>query len=271
MANIINNISVAASAPSVIADAAAAGAGNVIGTGIGVAGGLVGQAAGLQNLAEGCAEMAADLVSNAAADIVAHAGETLASNLIAVVKPPNFGDVTKRAAQAAMKVINEEMKDEMESILSSSEKKAEKDTNKSFEEQVGGVANSITKETGKVSSKIQELGGEAQKILEGAKKYAGMGEEWMQRTVNKYTESINSSVDDFINGESSKLLDAKQKAVDSMGDSLGQSIGKTTVKLMGKKNKDAADQVREKKSNVVTKAKAKVGKALLNLLAKIGG
>ena len=271
MANIINNISVAASAPSVIADAAAAGAGNVIGTGIGVAGGLVGQAAGLQNLAEGCAEMAADLVANAAADIVAHAGETLASNLIAVVKPPSLGDVTKRAAQAAMKVINEEMKDEMESILSSSEKKAEKDTNKSFEEQVGGVANSITKETGKVSSKIQELGGEAQKVLEKVKKYAGMGEEWMQKNTEKYKESINSSVDDFINGESSKLLDAKQKAIDSMGDSLGQSIGKTTVKLMGKKNKDAADKVRENKSNVITKAKAKVGKALLNLLAKIGG
>lgn len=256
--------------PNVIADSLAVGAGQVVGTAMGNAGAIAGQVAGIPALVEGSAQFAADLVSMTITDITTFAAKCVADRLVALVMPPNIGEVMGKAAKVCADYIILNTKIEIANLLINSEETSKITQNLSIVNQVAKIANSITKATGKIKDFINDYLGNVQNIVNEMKNHIGNGKQWLQDKVNDYSEDIKNEIKDFIDENTLKLLEKKQQAIDGLGFAIGESLGKAVVTTTKKLFKNNLDKVREKLNNIVIKAKAKIGKTRMNLMAKIG-
>ena len=88
--------------------------------------------------------------------------------------------------------------------------------------------------------------------------------------ISKFVQHAKNGIKDFIDDNTLKLLEKKQQAIDGLGFAIGESLGKAVVTTTKKLCKNNLDKVREKLNNIVIKAKAKIGKTRMNLMAKIG-
>ena len=256
--------------PDVIADSLAVGAGQVVGTAIGNAGAIAGQVAGMGALVEGSAQFAADLVSMAITDITTYAAKCVADRLVALVMPPNIGEVMGKAAKVCADYIILNTKIEIANLLINSEETSKITQNLSIVNQVAKIANSITKATGKIKDFINDYLGNVQTIVNEMKNHIGNGKQWLQDKVDDYSEDIKNEIKDFIDDNTSKLLEKKQQAIDGLGFAIGESLGKIIVDATKKIAKKRIDKLRENLNNTVIKANADVGKARMNVMAKIG-
>lgn len=259
------------SAPNAIADAVAEGAGAAAGAAIGTAGAVVGAAQGMTTMTEGTAQMAADIASQTIADITSFAMETLSNNLVAIITPPSLGDIMTHAGQVMGEYVKKNGPEEVGNLLIDQEKIAEIKEKLSITNALGSVVGSINDVVSKITEKINYYCGIVGNKVNEMKSHMAEGKDWLLDQMNKYTNEIKDCIEDFINDQTSALLEVKKRAIEGLGEAIGIGLGKAVVCIMKKTAKDVQDAIREKIQNVIVKAKALIGKALLNLWAKIGG
>ena len=258
-------------APNVIADSLAVGTGQIVGTAIGNAGAIAGQVAGMPALVGGSTQFAADLVSMAITDITTYAGKCVADRLVALVTPPNIGEVMSTAGKVCLDYVVLNTKLEIGNLLTNSEEINKITQNSAIVNQVSKITKSITETTGKIKDFINDYSGNIQNIVNEMKNHIGNGRQWLQDKVDDYSEDVKNEIKDFIDDNTSKLLEKKQQAIDGLGFAIGESLGKAIVNTSKKRFKNNMDKVRENMNNVIISGKAKIGKAKLNLMAMIGG
>ena len=93
---------------------------------------------------------------------------------------------------------------------------------------------------------------------------------WLQDKVEDYSEDAKNGIKDFIDDNTLKLLEKKQQAIDGLGFAIGESLGKIIVDATKQLSKSKIDTLRENLNNTVIKANAEIGKARMNVMAKIG-
>lgn len=257
--------------PNVVADSLAVGVGQAVGTAIGNAGAIAGQVAGMPALVEGSTQFAADLVSMAITDITTYAGQCVADRLVALVMPPNIGEVMSTAGQVCLDYVILNTKLEIGNLLTNSEETNKTTQNSAIVDQVSKITTSITEKTGKIKDFINDYSGNIQNIVNEMKNHVGNGRQWLQDKVDDYSEDVKNEIKDFIDENTIKLLEKKQQAINGLGFAIGESLGKAIVNTSKKRFKNNMDKVRENMNNVIIGAKAKIGKAKLNIMATLGG
>ena len=258
-------------APDVIADSLAVGAGQVVGTAIGNAGAIAGQVAGMPALVEGSAQFAMDLASMTITDITTYATQYVADRLVALIMPPSIGEVMATATKVCSDYVAIHTTEEIAGLLINSEETNKLMQNFSIVNQISNITKTITEKTGKIQDFINDYSGNIQNIINEMKNHIGNGRQWLQDKVDDYSEDVKNEIKDFIDDNTSKLLEKKQQAIDGLGFAIGESLGKAIVNTSKKRFKNNMDKVRENMNNVIISGKAKIGKAKLNLMAMIGG
>ena len=203
-------------------------------------------------------------------DITTFAAKCVADRLVALVMPPNIGEVMGKAAKVCADYIILNTKIEIANLLINSEETSKITQNLSIVNQVTKIANSITKATGKIKDFINDYLGNVQNIVNEMKNHIGNGKQWLQDKVDDYSEDIKNEIKDFIDENTLKLLEKKQQAIDGLGFAIGESLGKIIVDAVKKLAKSKIDTLRENLNNTVIKANADIGKARMNVMAKIG-
>ena len=257
-------------APDVIADSLAVGAGQVVGTAIGNAGAIAGQVAGMPALVEGSAQFAMDLASMTITDITTYATQDVADRLVALIMPPSIGEVMATASQVCLDYVAIHTTEEISGLLINSEETNKLMQNFSIVNQISNITKTITEKTGKIQDFINDYSGNIQNIINEMKNHIGNGKQWLQDKVNDYSEDIKNEIKDFIDENTLKLLEKKQQAIDGLGFAIGESLGKIIVDATKKIAKKRIDKLRENLNNTVIKANADIGKARMNVMAKIG-
>lgn len=255
---------------SAIVDTTVGGAGQLIGTAVGTAGAIAGEVAGMPALIQGTAEFAADLAAQTIADITAFAMKTVTDRLLAIIKPPSIGDIMARAGKACLDYVAVHTGQELGALLINAEELTKLKQQLSIVEQVSKITGAITKTVNKVKKKIQEYTGVITKVVNEMKQHVAFGKEWLQDKCDLYSTDIKNGIGEFIDENTANILKVKEQAIEGLGIAIGESLGKIIVDAQKKVAKKAIDKIREKLNNIIIKAFAKIGKAKLNLMAKIG-
>lgn len=256
---------------SAIVDTAAGGAGQLIGTAVGTAGAIAGQVAGMPALIQGTAEFAADLVSQTIADITAFAIQTVTDRLVAIIKPPSIGDIMAKAGQVCLDYIAIHTGQELSGLLINAEELTKLQQQFSIVDQVAKITGNITKTVNKVKKKIEDYTGVITKVVNEMKQHVAFGKEWLQDKCDLYSADIKDGIGEFIDENTANILKVKEQAIEGLGIAIGESLGKIVVDAQKKAAKKSIDKIREKTNNVTIQANAQIGKAKLNLMAKVGG
>ncbi|MBO5003745.1 MAG: hypothetical protein J6D03_00460 [Clostridia bacterium] len=257
-------------APATIMNAGVVGAGQIAGSVIGGAGALYGRAVGSIQMIEGTASFAVDLVTQTIEDVTTYALTSVADRIIDVIKPPSIGEITSKAAKVAKDYVAREMKEEVKELLVNKEEQSEKKQKTNIIGVINNVTTTINNTTSKIKGYVDgyiEGSGNDIKMIQG---YMGLGKDWLSDRCNEYSEDAKAVIAEYIDDQAYKILSRKQQTVDNLATSLGESMGKKIVNIQRELVKKQTDAIREKTNNVTIKAKAKVGKALLNLWAKVG-
>ena len=257
-------------APNVVADSLAVGAGQVVGTAIGNAGAIAGQVAGMPALVEGSAQFAMDLASMTITDITTYATQYVADRLVALIMPPSIGEVMATATKVCSDYVAIHTTEEIAGLLINSEETNKLMQNFSIVNQISNITKTITEKTGKIQDFINDYSGNIQNIINEMKNHIGNGRQWLQDKVEDYSEDAKNGIKDFIDDNTLKLLEKKQQAIDGLGFAIGESLGKIIVDAVKKLAKSKIDTLRENLNNTVIKANADIGKARMNVMAKIG-
>ena len=257
-------------APDVIADSLAVGAGQVVGTAIGNAGAIAGQVAGMPALVEGSAQFAMDLASMTITDITTYATQYVADRLVALIMPPSIGEVMATATKVCSDYVAIHTTEEIAGLLINSEETNKLMQNFSIVNQISNITKTITEKTGKIQDFINDYSGNIQNIINEMKNHIGAGRQWLQDKVEDYSEDAKNGIKDFIDDNTLKLLEKKQQAIDGLGFAIGESLGKIIVDANKKIVKKNIDKLRENLNNTIIKANADIGKARMNVMAKIG-
>ena len=257
-------------APDVIADSLAVGAGQVVGTAIGNAGAIAGQVAGMPALVEGSAQFAMDLASMTITDITTYATQYVADRLVALIMPPSIGEVMATATKVCSDYVAIHTTEEIAGLLINSEETNKLMQNFSIVNQISNITKTITEKTGKIQDFINDYSGNIQNIINEMKNHIGAGRQWLQDKVEDYSEDAKNGIKDFIDDNTLKLLEKKQQAIDGLGFAIGESLGKIIVDATKQLAKSKIDTLRENLNNTVIKANAYIGKARMNVMAKIG-
>ena len=257
-------------APNVVADSLAVGTGQIVGTAIGNAGAIAGQVAGMPALVEGSAQFAMDLASMTITDITTYATQYVADRLVALIMPPSIGEVMATATKVCSDYVAIHTTEEIAGLLINSEETNKLMQNFSIVNQISNITKSITEKTGKIQDFINDYSVNIQNIINEMKNHIGNGRQWLQDKVEDYSEDAKNGIKDFIDDNTLKLLEKKQQAIDGLGFAIGESLGKIIVDATKQLAKSKIDTLRENLNNTVIKANADIGKARMNVMAKIG-
>ena len=221
-------------------------------------------------LVEGSAQFAMDLASMTITDITTYATQYVADRLVALIMPPSIGEVMATASKVCLDYVAIHTTEEISGLLINSEETNKLMQNFSIVNQISNITKSITEKTGKIQDFINDYSGNIQNIINEMKNHIGAGRQWLQDKVEDYSEDAKNGIKDFIDDNTLKLLEKKQQAIDGLGFAIGESLGKIIVDATKQLAKSKIDKLRENLNNTVIKANADIGKARMNVMAKIG-
>ena len=207
------------------------------------------------------AQVVASVTTNAAAKVGQALGEVLA--------PPSIADISAKAASAINNYVMS-AGDLMKELLADSEDNQDNAQLDNMKKSCDETYSEISAKAANMKKKVDELLGPVEEQCQKITAYIIQGPEWVTRKLNWIEEEANKNVNEFIDTQKQQILDKKNGFIESQAEGLAQRKAEIINQETRKKLKKQIDEIKILKEKAIIKAKALVGKALLNLMATLG-
>lgn len=211
------------------------------------------------------AQITAQIVSN----VSTYAAEKLGKTMAEVLMPPTPTEILGKAGQEASKFMKS-AGDIIKELSSDAEKQNSEDAKKKQEEAINEKAKMQKEKANAMKKQVQDVVDKVREQCANLQKYITQGEGWVEKNANEIEEKAKKQIDEVIDVQATKILEDKKKFIEGMADGIAKRTADTANQTLKKITKEKLDKINAAKQKVTNVAKAKVGKALLNLMATLG-
>ena len=204
-----------------------------------------------------------------ATNLSAYAAEKLGKAMAEVLMPPTPGEIFGKAGQEVSKFLKS-AGDIMKELSSDSEKQNSDDALKKQEEAINEKAKKQKEKANAMKKQVQDVVAKVQEQCINLQKYITQGEVWAEKNANEIEAKAKKQIDEVVDTQVAKILNDKKEFIDGMADGIAKRTADVLNKALKKLTKEKLDKINAAKQKVTNVAKAKVGKALLNLMATLG-
>ena len=213
--------------------------------------------------------IAAQLTAQIVGNVSVYAAEKLGKVMAEVLMPPTPGEIFGKAGQEVSKFLKS-AGDIMKELSSDSEKQNSDDAKKKQEEAIDEKAKKQKEKANAMKKQVQDVVAKVQEQCINLQKYITQGEAWAEKNANEIEAKAKKQIDEVVDTQVAKILDDKKEFIDGMADGIAKRTADVANKALKKLTKEKLDKINSAKQKVTNVAKAKVGKALLNLMATLG-
>ena len=121
-----------------------------------------------------------------------------------------------------------------------------------------------------MKKQVKDVVAKVQEQCINLQKYITQGEAWVEKNANEIEAKAKNQIDEVVDTQVAKILNDKKEFIDGMADGIAKRTADVLNKALKKLTKEKIDKINADKQKVINDAKAKVGKALLNLMATLG-
>ena len=146
------------------------------------------------------------------------------------------------------------------------EEKAEAKQTKSINQKIQKHKENISKVKAKVNKIVKEVNEKCTNI----NNFISAGPEWVEKQATIIEQKSIGEIDKVLDASIGKILKDKKEFIQNLSDGIARRTADQINKLQKKITKEKLDKIVRAKQKLVNKAKAKIGSALLNLMAKLG-
>ena len=213
--------------------------------------------------------IAAQLTAQIVRNVSAYAAEKLSKVMLEVLMPPTSHEIFDKAEQEVSKFLKS-AGDIMKELSSDSEKQNSDDAKKKQEEAIDEKAKKQKENANAMEKQVQDVVAKVQEQCINLQKYITQGEAWVEKNANEIEAKAKKQIDEVVDTQVAKILDDKKEFIDGMADGIAKRTADVANKALKKLTKEKLDNINSVKQKVINVAKAKVGKARLNLMATLG-
>lgn len=211
-----------------------------------------------------------NLINQTIQSLTTYATSKVSEAIEEMTKDPS-GDIATYTAERTSYYMQQLSKDALDVLTKNAEDRAEENEENSEKQQLEDFTNSINNIAENSNKKISEISEMVTKKVNQIAAFSAQGSGW----VNSKIDQCKKSAEDLINEYMSKTLeDAKTKRNDFIH-STGERAAKIAYEKASNAAKDALkesmDKVEAAKEKAMTKAKTLIQKAILLVMALVGG
>lgn len=198
-----------------------------------------------------------------------YAAKKLGTALAEVLMPPTPAEIMGEAAKKSKKYIKS-VGELIKELSADAEKTNEDDALAKQTESLNKSIQKHKENIAKIKAKVNKIVGEVNEKCTNITKFVSSGPEWVEKEATIAEEKAIHAIDETVDKNVSSLLKKKKDFIQNISDGIAKRNADKINKLQKKITKEKLDKVIRQKQKLVNKAKAKIGSALLNLMAKLG-
>lgn len=209
------------------------------------------------------------ITSQIVTNVATYAAKKVGAAIGEIIMPPSPMDILGASAKKTKDYI-QSVGDLLKELTSDSEQLNADDA---LAKQTEAINNKIAKYKEKIAkfkSKVDKIVGTVNEKCGNIANFIAAGPEWVEDQATIIEEMATNEIDKVVDESLGKIIKIKTDFINGLSDGLAKRTANVINKVQKKLLKNKLDKVAQAKQKIINKAKAKIGSALLNLMAKLG-